>query len=197
MLHRSTITVLSILTLSFLALSCQNNSSSSSKKQQQSKTKTDKPDKKGGLAHVEGSGENKTILAVAQASKSHNTLAKAIKAAGLANTLANPGPFTAFAPTDKAFDKLPDGTLKSLMKEKNKKKLSDILQRHVSPVPYSKEKLKKMAEKNSQLFMANGDYITPKIKDGKITIGGAQIIQSIDASNGKIHVVDKVILPEK
>ena len=151
----------------------------------------------GGMASINDDESQRNILQIAAASEAHTTLAKAVKAADLANTLANPGPFTAFAPTDEAFNQLPDGTLESLMKPENKKKLADILQRHVAPISHDKEDLKKMAERNRKLFMANGDNLSINVKNGDVYFKDAKIVKSIKASNGMIHVVDKVVVPEK
>jgi len=164
-------------------------------KQQQSSASGE--DQSVGLAAVKDDESQSSILQIAASSDAHKTLAKAVKAAELGNTLSNPGPFTAFAPTDEAFNQVPDEALQSLMKPENKKKLADILQRHVAPVAYDKERLNKMADKGQKLFMANGDYLPLQTKNGELMLKDAKVIKSIKASNGMIHVVDKVILPEE
>lgn len=165
-------------------------SNSSSNKEQAASKQTQKPEKESsdekntGMAKIKDEESPSNILEIAGSSDAHTTLA-------------NPGPFTAFAPTDEAFNQLPDKTLNALMKPENKKKLSTILERHVAPVSYDKKELKQMAEKNQELFMANGDYLSIKNKNGKVMIKDANVVKSIKASNGVIHVVDKVILPKK
>jgi len=109
------------------------------------------------------------------------------------DALSNAGPFTVFAPTNEAFDKLPKGTVDDLMKPENKEKLQDILQYHVYVGVIKPE----MMQDGQSLSEVNGGNITiQKSADGKITINGkAHIITSIPASNGIIHVIDEVLLP--
>jgi uncharacterized surface protein with fasciclin (FAS1) repeats len=178
--------------LVFSACSSGNNESQASGNAKQEQT----DQSNSGLANVKDDESQRNILQITLASNAHSTLAKAVKAAELQNTLSNPGPFTAFAPTDKAFQKVPEKALKSLMKPENKKQLATVLQRHVAPVGYDRDQLKKMANKNQKLFMANGDYLTLKTKNGDLMVKDAKVLKSIKASNGMIHVVDKVILPE-
>lgn len=195
MLHK----MISLLVMiAFFSLSACNNGSDQTGQQAGQKTEEEgsASEKDGGMASIKDDESQKNVLQVAASSDAHTTLAKAVKAADLANTLANPGPFTVFAPTDEAFNELPEETLNSLMKPENKKKLRDILERHAAPVSHDKETLKKMADKNQRLFMANGDYLPIKTQNGEVTIKGAKIVQSIQATNGIVHVVDKVILPE-
>jgi len=131
------------------------------------------------------------IIEVATAAGSFTTLAKAIEAAGLAETLKGEGPFTVFAPTDEAFAKLPEGTLESLLQDKEK--LAAILTYHVVPGEVSSEDV-------AQLSMAttvNGQDVEISTTDGKVTVGEATVTQTdIAASNGVIHVIDTVLLPE-
>ena len=110
----------------------------------------------------------------------------------MVDALSNAGPFTVFAPTNEAFDKLPKGTLEDLMKPENKEKLQDILQYHVSLGVFKPE----MLQDGQSLGQANGGNITISNKDGKIMINNsANIIATIPASNGIIHVIDAVLLP--
>jgi uncharacterized surface protein with fasciclin (FAS1) repeats len=110
----------------------------------------------------------------------------------LVDALSNAGPFTVFAPTNEAFDKLPKGTVEDLMKPENKEKLKDILQYHVYVGGLSTTLL----QDGQTLNEVNGQNITiQKSADGKITINGkAHIIASIPASNGIVHVIDEVLL---
>lgn len=130
------------------------------------------------------------ILRIAQESPDHTILAKAIEAAGIQNVLVNPGPLTVFAPTDEAFEALPEGTLNDLMKPENKSKLAKILTSHASPASLSQEQL----ADGMSVYLATGQYVQSEEKDGEVYINDAKILGSIDASNGKVHVVDKVFL---
>ena len=131
------------------------------------------------------------IVDVAVGAGSFKTLVAAVKAAGLVETLKGDGPFTVFAPTDEAFGKLPKGTLESLLKPENKKKLQDILTYHVvaAKVPSSKVSAGKVA-------MVNKKHAKISIKKGKVMIDKANVVKTdVMASNGVIHVIDQVILP--
>ena len=118
----------------------------------------------------------------------------AVKSAELLDALSNAGPFTVFAPTNAAFDKLPAGTVDGLLKPEKKEALTDILQYHVSVGVYKAESL----QDGQKIGQVNGDNIIITKKDGKIMVNGtATIIASIPASNGIIHVIDGVLLPPK
>lgn len=132
------------------------------------------------------------IVKVAVGSKDHTTLVAALKQAELVTALSNAGPFTVFAPTNAAFDKLPAGTVDGLMKDDKKADLQNILQYHVAVAVYKTENLKD----GQVIGMANGDNITLSVKDGKVMVNGtATIVASIQATNGIIHVIDGVLLP--
>jgi uncharacterized surface protein with fasciclin (FAS1) repeats len=121
-----------------------------------------------------------------------NTLAKALTAAGLVETLKGDGPFTVFAPTDAAFAKLPAGTLESLLKPENKDKLTSILTYHVVPGAVKAEQVASM----STATTVNGDTIAFKAQNNKVMVDGANVVKAdIVASNGVIHVVDTVLMP--
>ena len=132
------------------------------------------------------------IVTTAKSAKAFNTLLTAATEAGLADTLANGGPFTVFAPTDEAFAKLPAGTLANLLKPENREQLRTILKYHVvSGRVYSPDALTAGSAKT----LANQDVRIAKRGD-EVKINDARIIQTdIDASNGVIHVIDAVILP--
>lgn len=130
------------------------------------------------------------ILRIAKESPDHTILAKAIEAAGIQNVLVNPGPLTVFAPTDKAFKALPEGTLDNLMKPENKSKLAKILTSHASPASLDQERL----GRGMNVYLATGHYVQSEKKDGDVYVNGAKILGSVDASNGQVHVVDKVFL---
>lgn len=133
----------------------------------------------------------KNVVQVAIGSADHTTLVKAVQAADLVNALSNTGPFTVFAPTNAAFEKLPAGTVENLLKPENKEALSDILEYHVSLGVYKAASL----QDGQVLGQVNGGNITVSVKDGKIMVGGATVIASIPASNGIVHVIDAVMLP--
>jgi uncharacterized surface protein with fasciclin (FAS1) repeats len=149
-------------------------------------------EKMSGQSGVQDDVSQKTVVQIAIGSKDHSTLVAAVKAAELVDVLSNTGPFTVFAPTNAAFDKLPAGTVDGLLKPEKKEALTDILQYHVSVGVYKQE-----AFQDGQVIgQVNGSNIALQVKDGKVTInGGASIIASIPASNGIIHVIDGVLLP--
>ena len=145
-----------------------------------------------GQSAVQDDMSAKNVVQVAMGSKDHTTLVAAVKAAELVDALSNAGPFTVFAPTNAAFDKLPAGTVDGLLKPEKKDDLVDILQYHVSVGVYKLESL----QDGQSLGQVNGGNITITKKDGKTFVNGtAQIIASIPASNGIIHVIDGVLLP--
>jgi uncharacterized surface protein with fasciclin (FAS1) repeats len=146
-----------------------------------------------GQSGVQDDESQKDVVKVAAGSKDHTTLVAAIKQAGLVDALSNAGPFTVFAPTNEAFDKLPKGTVDDLMKPENKEKLQDILQYHVFVANLGTT----LMQDGQTLNQVNGQNITiQKSADGKVTINGkAHIVASIPASNGIIHVIDEVLLP--
>lgn len=146
-----------------------------------------------GQADVKDDLSQKNVVQVAIGSPDHTTLVKAVQAAELVNALSNAGPFTVFAPTNAAFDKLPAGTVENLMKPENKEALADILQYHVSLGVYKAESL----TDGQVLGQVNGDNITVTVKDGKVMLGGATLVASVPASNGIVHVIDGVLLPPK
>lgn len=146
-----------------------------------------------GQSAVTDDVSQKDIVKVAAGSKDHTTLVTAVKAAGLVDTLSNAGPFTVFAPVNAAFDKLPAGTVEGLLKPESKDKLGDILQYHVAVAVYKDE----MLTDGRIINMANGGNIRIARKDGKIVINdSATILASVPATNGLIHVIDGVLLPQ-
>jgi uncharacterized surface protein with fasciclin (FAS1) repeats len=146
----------------------------------------------GGQSSVQDDESQKDIVKVAAGSKDHSTLVAAVKQAELVDALSNAGPFTVFAPTNAAFDKIPKETLSALMTDEKKADLQDILQYHVSLGVFKTESL----QDGQVLNQANSKNITISVKDGKVIVNGtATIIASIPASNGIIHVIDGVLLP--
>lgn len=135
----------------------------------------------------------KDIIDTAIEAGSFNTLAAAIQAAGLVETLKGEGPFTVFAPTDDAFKALPAGTVESLLKPENKAKLQAVLTYHVVPGRvYATDAIAAKQAKTVQ-----GSKVTIKAADGKVMVDGANVVKAdIDTTNGVIHVIDAVILPK-
>lgn len=135
--------------------------------------------------------QDKNIVGLAVETESLSTLVTAVKAAGLVETLSGNGPFTVFAPTNAAFEALPEGTLEMLLKPENKDKLVAVLTYHVvSGKLYSKDLKEGQTAKTVQ-----GEEITVSLKGGA-KISGANVAKAdIKASNGVVHVIDAVILP--
>ncbi len=134
----------------------------------------------------------KTVVDVAVGSKDHTTLVAALKAGDLVDTLNSPGGvYTVFAPTNAAFDKLPKGTVDNLLKPENKDELRRVLQHHAA-VPIMQ--IKDMKD-GQTLAMADGTKVTFHVKDGKVMVNDANIVATIPAANGIVHVVDAVIVP--
>ena len=178
--------MLSILTAIIIFTACHNNQPAAV-----SGASTETP-KDAGQANVVDDASMKNIVKVAVGSADHTTLVAALKQADLVDVLANPGPFTVFAPTNAAFDKLPKGTLDELMKPEKKSDLQNILQYHVTTSALKADYFKD----GQTIGMVNGDNITVNVKDGKIVLNNsATIVASIQASNGMVHVIDGVLLP--
>jgi uncharacterized surface protein with fasciclin (FAS1) repeats len=137
--------------------------------------------------------QEKDIVDTAVAAGSFQTLAKALTAAGLVETLKGKGPFTVFAPTDEAFAKLPAGTLADLLKPENKKKLTDILTYHVVPGKETAAMVTKMTSATT----VNGKSLRLATSNGAVTVDGARVVKAdVLVSNGVIHVIDAVLLPK-
>ena len=132
------------------------------------------------------------IVDTAVAAGQFNTLAAALDAADLIDTLKGDGPFTVFAPTDDAFAKLPEGTVESLLKPENRDQLVAILTYHVVP---GKVLAKDVVGLDSATTV-NGSDVAIKVMAGNVRIDNATVVATdIDTSNGVIHVIDTVILP--
>ena len=143
------------------------------------------------LAAVEA--EELDIVDTAVGAGQFNTLATALAAAGLVETLKGDGPFTVFAPTDAAFAKLPAGTVEDLLKPENIDRLTSILTYHVVPGAVSSEKVVTLTEAST----VNGQTIDISVNGAEVSVDNAKVIMAdIMASNGVIHVIDSVILPE-
>jgi uncharacterized surface protein with fasciclin (FAS1) repeats len=131
------------------------------------------------------------IIETAAAAGSFNTLAAAIEAAGLTETLKGEGPFTVFAPTDEAFAQLPDGTVEALLQDKDQ--LAAILTYHVVPGRVTSTEVAGLTSAKT----VNGADVEIKVQDGKVMVGQATVTQTdIAATNGVIHVIDRVLTPQ-
>jgi uncharacterized surface protein with fasciclin (FAS1) repeats len=136
--------------------------------------------------------KKKDIVDTAVAAGKFKTLAAALKAADLVDTLKGDGPFTVFAPSDEAFAKLPKGTVEGLLKPENKEKLADILKYHVVP---SKAMAKDVAGMKSAKTV-NGKKLKLKVEGEKVMVDESTVTKAdIEASNGVIHVIDAVLMP--
>ena len=145
------------------------------------------------IASVQAQSTSKDIVDTAVAAGSFTTLAKALQAADLVGTLKEKGPFTVFAPTDEAFAKLPQATLADLLKPENKAKLRRILTYHVIPGRVTAADVVKLTSAKA----VSGDTIDIKTSGGSVTVESAKVVKTdIAASNGVIHVIDTVILPD-
>lgn len=144
-----------------------------------------------GQSAVQDDQSQKDVVKIAVGSVDHTTLVTALKAAAYVDVLSNAGPFTVFAPTNDAFNKLPAGTVEGLLKPESKSALQNILEYHVFVGGIKTENM----VDGQVLNQANLDNVTIGVKDGKYTVNGANILASVPASNGTVHVIDAVLLP--
>jgi uncharacterized surface protein with fasciclin (FAS1) repeats len=174
-----------------MLLSCNNNNSAD-KKNTMSSTNATATETPAGQSGVKDDMSQKNVVQIAIGSNDHTTLVKAIQQAGLVDALSNAGPFTVFAPTNAAFDKLPAGTVEGLLTPEKKDALTDILQYHVSVGVFKQD----MMTDGQTIGQVNGGDITISKKDGKFMVNGkANIIAAVPASNGIVYVIDEVLLP--
>lgn len=179
--------ILPVIAMAIAICGCNNE-----KKQSSEPANNDGAVTTGGQENVKDDVSQKDVVKVAMGSPDHTTLVAAVKQADLVTALSNAGPFTVFAPTNAAFDKLPAGTVDGLMKDDKKADLQDILQYHVTTSSLKAEFL----TDGMNIGMVNGGNVTVSIKDGKIMLNGAAtIVASVPASNGMVHVIDAVLLP--
>ena len=176
--------LIGLMFLMFFIFACQNATTTKSEDSGIDYTK--------GQSTVVDEESQKNILQIAISSKDHSTLVAAVQATELEDVLANNGPLTVFAPTNDAFDALPEGTLDELLKPENKKTLANIIWYHAAPGTYTGNRFKD----GMSLYQASGDNVEiKKSEDGKVTVNGANILGTVAASNGVVHVVDAVLLP--
>jgi uncharacterized surface protein with fasciclin (FAS1) repeats len=145
----------------------------------------------GGQSTVDDKDSQPDVVRIAVGSPDHTTLVAALKAAEYVDALSNAGPFTVFAPTNAAFDKLPAGTVDNLVKPENKEKLRTILEYHVYVGVLSES----MIRDGMTLNQVSLDNVTLGKKDGKITVNGANVLGSARGSNGIVYIIDTVLLP--
>jgi uncharacterized surface protein with fasciclin (FAS1) repeats len=177
-----------IITATVFLLACNNTTTESKTDLATAETSSN-----AGQANVKDDASMKDIVKIAIGSADHTTLISALQQAELVDVLANPGPFTVFAPTNAAFDKLPVGTVDGLMKPEKKTDLQNILQYHVTTSSLKAD----FFTDGMTIGMVNGGTVTVSVKDGKIVLNNsATIVASIPASNGMVHVIDGVLLPK-
>lgn len=146
----------------------------------------------GGQENVVDATSNPNIVQVASGSKDHTTLVTAVKAAGLVTSLSNAGPFTVFAPTNAAFDKLPAGTVEGLLKPEKKGDLENVLGYHTYVGSLKTEYM----QDGQEFDMVYGGKVKITKQGEKTFVNGAEIIATIATSNGIIHVIGTVLLPK-
>jgi uncharacterized surface protein with fasciclin (FAS1) repeats len=182
------LTFLVIVTLTVLLSSCNNGGNM---KSDGDASKSDTRTFSKGQSMVDDGVSAKNILQIAMASDAHTTLVAGVQATGLEDVLSNNGPLTVFAPTNAAFDKLPEGTLETLLQPENLQTLKMIIIYHAAPGTYKGDLLKD----GQKLFVATGDYLLVEREGDVVKVNGSEILATIDATNGVIHVVDDVFLP--
>ncbi len=137
-------------------------------------------------------GDMGTIVETAQGAEDFSTLVSAVEAAGLAETLSGEGPYTVFAPTNEAFEALPEGALDDLLMEENSDQLESVLTYHVVPSAAMAADL----SDGQELETVNGEMLTVSIDGDTVMIGDATVVQpDVEASNGVIHGIDTVLMP--
>ncbi len=185
---RNKLKLMAVASVMLFAMSCNNG------EQTNTASAASTPDNSSntGQSGVQDDMSAKNVVQVAVGSKDHTTLVTAVKAAELVDALSNAGPFTVFAPTNTAFDKLPAGTVEGLLKPEKIDDLTTILQYHVSLGVFKPE----MLTDGRSIGQVDGGNITITVKaDGIYVNGTAKIIASIPAANGIVHVIDGVLLP--
>ena len=145
----------------------------------------------GGQSTVQDDVSQPDVVRIAVNSTDHTTLVTALKTAAYVDVLSNAGPFTVFAPTNAAFDKLEPGTVENLLKPENKSALQNILEYHVYVGVIKEENV----QDGMTLNQVNLENVTLNKKDGKMTVNGANVLGAAKASNGIVYIIDQVLLP--
>ncbi len=148
------------------------------------------PARNRGQAFIQDASADPTILGIALGSDDHTTLVAAVQAAAMENVLVNAGPLTVFAPTNAAFDALPEGALEDLLQPENQPLLYKVISSHASPSTFTMEQLRD----GMQLYMASGHYVPVEVREDGTYVNGARILATVKATNGIVHVVDAVFL---
>lgn len=175
-----------LLTITLLLLA-----SCSQQQSTESQTADHAVELEGGQSTVQDDVSQPDVVRIAANSKDHTTLVAALTAAAYVDALSNAGPFTVFAPTNAAFDKLPAGTVDDLLKPENKAKLQNILEYHV----YVGVLNENMVRDGMTLNQVNLENVTLQSKEGRISVNGANVLGSVRASNGIVYILDQVLLP--
>ena len=184
---KSKVTTVVAAGLLTLAISCN-----SGEPQSTATNATEAPAQGAGQSGVQDDQSAKNVVQVAVGSKDHTTLVAAVKAAELVDALSNAGPFTVFAPTNAAFDKLPAGTVDGLLKPEKKDDLIDILQYHVSVGVFKED----MLHDGQSIGQVNGGNITISKKDGKLMVNcKPNVIATVPTPNGITYVIHSLLLP--
>ncbi len=175
-----------LLSCFFATVGCKQSNEASTE------TSQNAPTQSVGQEGVQDETSNPNIVQVASGSKDHSTLVTAVKAADLVTSLSNAGPFTVFAPTNAAFDKLPAGTVEGLLKPEKKSDLQNILGYHTYVGSLKAEYM----QDGQEYDMVFGGKVKITKKGEKTFVNGSEIIASIETSNGIIHVIGDVLLPK-
>lgn len=181
-----------VVVIAFFITSCGNGEKKQEVGEKQIETSSDAKGQSGVIDDVSAAN----ALQVAKSIPDFSTLVAAIEAAGVEDAVVNVGPLTIFAPLNAAFDKLPEGTVTSLLLPENKAKLAFILINHVAPANYPDKQLAKEAKKGRKLYMASGKYLVVEQKEDGLYVGDTKILKTVKVSNGWIHVIDNVLVPE-
>lgn len=168
----------------FTAFSCKQSS--------EAPATTEEATQSDGQSAVKDESSSPNIVQTASGSKDHTTLVTAVKAAELVDVLSNAGPFTVFAPTNAAFDKLPKGTVEGLLKPEKKDDLKNILEYHTYVGALKTEYM----QDGQEFEQVNGGKVKITKKGDKVYVNGSEIVASIPTSNGIIHVINDVLLPK-
>lgn len=158
------------------------------------KVTTEESKRSAGQSAIADEGSQANIVQIAVNSDDHSTLVAALKAADYVDFLANPGPFTVFAPTNDAFDDLPDGVLDDLLKPENVNNLKDVLEFHVLIGVYETESMRD-GQTVGTANVGLPHLVINKLDDGSVTVNGHNVVASVRASNGVVHVIDGVLVP--
>lgn len=187
---KQTLTIITVIGMMFFATSCGNQEAPQEVNNNATPEATSS--EPAGQAFLE-TDESATpnILQIAAGSPDHKMLVAAVQAAQIENVLANNGPLTVFAPVDAAFEALPEGTVETLLKPENKKTLANILTFHAAPGKYGPNNIKGVMG----IGQATGDKVVVEVTEEGTFVNGAKVLGSVEASNGYVHVIDKVLLP--